>query len=138
MLTEFTNPATLNEMLSAFFVRGMFINDNDRTTKVAGMDNDIIVIADLCTYAQPLANMMTAAALVVGDNVQGVFLYEVAEEFGNWFAESYLPSCRLPPRHDALDMLRELVLQYYAQAQDCDVDQLAQAIGSFRSLSTVH
>lgn len=138
MLTEFTTPATLNEMLSAFFVSGMFVNDNDRTAKVAGMDNDIIVIADLCTYAQPLANMMTAAVLAVGDNVQGVFLYEVAEEFGNWFADSYLQSFHLPPRHVGLDKLRELVMQYYAQAEDCDVDRLAQAIGSFRSLSIVH
>lgn len=138
MLTEFTPFAPLNEMLSAFFVSGMFVNDHDRPAKVAGLDNDIVVIADLCTYAQPLANMMTAAVLAVGDKVQGVFLYEVAEEFGNWFADFYLQSFHLPPRHVGLDKLRALVMRYYAQAEDCDVDRLAQVIGSFRSLSVFH
>jgi hypothetical protein len=137
MHTEFTQPATLNEMLSAFFVSGMYLNESERETKLASIDNAIEVVSDLCTYATPLANMMTAAVLAVGTG-NGVFIYEVAEPFGNWFAASHLQSFHLPPRNAALTKLRELVMNFYAQAEDCDIARLASAIGCAQSLVVVH
>lgn len=137
MHTEFTQPATLNEMLSAFFVSGMYMNEPERDVKLTSIDNDIEVVSDLCTYATPLANMMTAAVLAVGTG-DGIFVYEVAEPFGNWFAASYLQSHHLPPRHVGLAKLRELVMNFYAQAEDCDVARLASAIGCAQSLVVVH
>ncbi|WP_371765535.1 hypothetical protein [Massilia sp.] len=137
MHTEFTQPATLNEMLSAFFVSGMYLNEPERDIKLVSIDNDIEVVSDLCTYATPLANMMTAAVLAVG-KAEGVFVYEVAEPFGNWFAALYLQSFHLPPRHVALAKLRELVMNFYSQAEDCDVARLAAAIGCAHGLVVVH
>ena len=138
MLTEFNRPASVTEMLSAYFVSGMYINDSDRPAPIAALDDDISVIADVCSYAEPLANMMTAAVLCVGDTVKGVFLYEVAERFGNWFAEAYLVDYHLPQRAAVLAKLRELVMDFYSQAEDCDRERLASAVRGNYALGIVH
>jgi hypothetical protein len=81
---------------------------------------------------------MTAAILCVGDNVAGVFLYEVAEPFGNWFADVVINTRDVPERARAIAKLQDLVIEFYSSAENADPLKLAAAVGSADALHVVH
>jgi hypothetical protein len=128
---------TMTELLSAFFVTGMHQHEVDDV--LVRWDNGYVeLVLDLCTYTRPLANMMTAAILCVGDNVGGQFLSEVAEPFGSWFTEVVKRTGRAPARARALSKLQDLVVAFYSQTENCDTRRLTAAVGSAQGLRVVH
>ncbi|WP_162600622.1 MULTISPECIES: hypothetical protein [unclassified Massilia] len=137
MNTSASQPVTMTELLSAFFVHGM--HDHDVGLVLAKWDNGHAeLVHDMLTYAAPLAQMMTAAILCVGDNVAGVFLYEVAEPFGNWFADVVINTRDVPERARAIAKLQDLVIEFYSSAENADPLKLAAAVGSADALHVVH
>jgi hypothetical protein len=128
---------TMTELLSAFFVTGMHQHDVGDVLERSG-NGHLELMLDLCTYTQPLTHMMTAAVLCVGDSVAGVFLYEVAEPFGSWFAEVVKRTAKAPARDRALFKLQDLVIDFYSQAKNCDTRRLAAAVRSAQYLVAVH
>jgi hypothetical protein len=127
----------MTELLSAFFVTGM--HQHDVGDVLARWDNSHVeLVLNLCTYTHPLTNMMTAAILCVGDNAAGMFLSEVAESFGSWFAEIVKRTGNAPERARALSKLQDLVIDFYSQTKNCDTRRLTAAVGSAQCLEVVH
>lgn len=137
MNTSASRPVTVTDLLSAFFVHGM--HDHDVSLVLSKWDNGHAeLVHDMLTYAAPLADMMTAAILCVGDNVPGVFLYEVAEPFGKWFAEVVINTRSVPERIRAIAKLQDLVIEFYSAVDNADPAKLAAAVRVACALSVVH
>jgi len=128
---------TMTELLSAFFVTGM--HSHDVGIVLAKWENGHVeLVHNLLTYAAPLAQMMCAAVLCVPEGGSGGFLYEVAEPFGSWFAETVLRTGTVPEHEHAIAKLQGLVIDFYLQDEECDSAKLAAAVSGARGLHVLH
>jgi hypothetical protein len=137
MNTNLNQPVTMTELLSAYFVNGM--HRHDLNSVLNNWDNsDLALVHEALSYAAPMANMMMAAVLCVGNETPGQFLYEVAEPFGSWFVEILARTKAVPHREDAYAKMRELVIDFYSEAKACDVQKLVSAVSSVHGLVSIH
>lgn len=112
METSTVSTVSMTELLSAFFVEGIH-RHNPEHVFAAWNDSHSTLLHELLTYAGPLASQLSGAGLCIGDIVGDVFLFQVAEPFGSWFAEVVKRGGRVPERGRASAKLADLVNDFY-------------------------
>lgn len=137
MNTSAAQGVTATELFSALFVSGMYDHDID-TVLAKCHSTHAELMCELVSYAAPLADMMTAAILCVGNEVAGGLLYEVAQPFGSWFGDVVTRAGSIPRRERAIGTLQDLVIDFYSKAENCDPAKLAAAVSGAHGLHVIH